>query len=265
MKKLFKLMALIIVASTFVVTGCGKKDNKVVEHDTNKEVIEDKEDIGNASLIDTKTYDAKDLKMSVVFKLYGEHNADDTAGGEFAIVKGYDSNDKLMWSYKTVTGPAIQNESYDLLGGYEGKVFVREYVEKEEKTYINVLDVVTGKSITKIDGFVNPLYIGNATKIDTKTSESEEYLFFIDQNILNIGCTKIAAYDTKTLKLAKEVSKLPESLQYAEVEVKVVDGAPTDKYIKFTINPIGGGIKDYIEFFVTEIFKDNFNINNYKK
>lgn len=263
MKKIIKLMTIIIVVSTFVVTGCGKKNNKVVEHDTSKEVIESNEDIGNATLIDTQTYDDKEHKINVIFKLYGAKNDDEEATGEFAIVKGYDSHDKLIWSYKTDIGPAMQNEIYELLGGYDGKVFVREYVEKEEKNYINVLDASTGKSITKIDGYVNPRFIGGASKIDTKTSESTEYLFFMDQNILNMGCTKIGAYDIKTLKLVKIVTI--DNFEYADVNIKVVDGAPTDKYISFKYVQDAGHKFDSFGFFVTEILKDNFNIKNYTK
>lgn len=259
MKKSIKLMAIIIAVSTFVVTGCGKNNKKVVEHKTDNNIIEN-EDIGNATLKDTKSLtaeytvpssnedeDDEKKKVLVVFKSYIENDK------IFAIVTGYDEKEQKIWTYKTGSFPVAQNDNFDLLGTYEDRIFLKE------NNYLNILTAKNGKIIYRTaDLEVAPAYLGFGRKHDKKNLDNyKDYFFIMGTDAMGIGCKKIFALDYETGKIVKTYD-LPEAYSNYEYETKIVDGAPLDIYIEFTKYTTENTNKNKTGFFATDILDSNF-------
>ena len=263
MKKIFKLMAIIIVVSTLAVTGCGKKSNKVVEHNTSNENIEVKDDLENATLLDTKSYNAEYIsepegnaedavykKVFVVFKRYVSDEK------EFAIIKGYDNNDKVMWTYKTEKIEAGgQGDGFDLLGGtsdYEesSNVIIRENAN------VTILDAKTGKKQNsfKLD-HSNAKLLGTARKIENNgNGDYKDYIFVAGLYLPTDGIKKIYAIDMETYKVVKTV-ELPEEYMDYSYETKEVD---TDIYIEFEKYTAMENVNNKYGFYITDVLNKNF-------
>lgn len=260
MKKSFKLMAIIIAVSTIVVTGCGKNDKKVVEHKTNSEPVVTDDYADDATLKDTKSLTAKytipnsneneeseEKKVLVVFKTYIKNEK------TFAIIRGYDENDKLLWATKTNKYPVAQDDNFELMGTHEDRIIYRE-----NNNFI-VITAKNGKFVTRSgDLGATPVYLGFGRKYDKTGSDNyKDYIFVMVSNVAGMGCDKIIAYDYETGFKAK-VYDLPEAYENYEYETKTVMGAPLDVYIEFTKYTTKNTNKNKTGFFVTDILDRSF-------
>ena len=140
MKKIINIMAILVVISSLFTIGCNKKNN-VKKHNIDSNDINITSLEQNGTLVDTKTYNSKsdDKTTLVVFKRYT--NKEET----YAIIKGYEENDKVVWTYTTSKVKEETESPFELLGGEEEKVLVKE---NDDLVILNAND---GKPVAKVE------------------------------------------------------------------------------------------------------------------
>ena len=244
MKKFIKLFTVMIaIISLMSAVGCSKEKTNVKKHNINSNTEINSVD-EKGTLADTKTYDDKENSILVVFKRYTNN------GETYAIIKGYEKNDKQIWSYSTSRAKDNDVAPFELLDGEEDKVII-----KEDNNLV-ILNTKDGKTITKLENIGSSLvYIGKVRNFINNDSYNDYYIIGKKANMG--GLTNLIAIDYNTYKVVKDV-KLPEDYSIYEYKMKVIEGAPTDIYLEFTKYTVNLDADNTTGFMVTDIFKNDF-------
>ena len=202
MKKISKILTIFVVSiSLLSLFGCESKKNTKKHEDKDDEI---KTKVVDSVLKVDKIEQNLKNDSIVVYKLYVNSKEE-----YYAIIEGYDKDNKLKWTYETEPVEYLRSISYSFLKGYDDKIFLQDVED------IIVIDVETGKEKTRIKNVDKRMVfveIDDNNIYFAQTTENEEYLD-----------SKIIGYDKETLNKKVEMT-VPEKYKDYDFSIDSENG-----------------------------------------